>query len=119
MSENKMIPIMVLMFIIAMVSLFFAIGGVRMHGQVLAGEAEFHSLLSKYYSANKTARDSAATGSKLNSQFIEIQQYPSDLTRLKLLGIGKILTGIYTLLLGILITLLILPPRLKEALQHV
>jgi hypothetical protein len=42
-----------------------------------------------------------------------IQNFPSDLLQLKLLGAGKILIGIYLLLLGNLIALMLLPMRMR------
>ena len=108
--DKKMI--MAVMVLIIIVSLVFAIQGVLMHNQVNAKEDKFHAAQDAYFSLDKATRDSAPANSALNKQLVEIQQTPSELLRLKLVGVGKILTGIYALLLGILIALLIMPVRL-------
>lgn len=111
MPDKKMI-MMLLMVLIGIVSIVFAVQGVMMHRQVSVEEAEFHAKQSAYFSQSKAVRDAAATGSALNQQLVEIQQTPSELLRLKLVGVGKILTGIFILLLGILIALVMMPIRL-------
>ncbi len=105
---------MVLMAVIMIVSLVFAIQGVQMHNKVNTEEAKFHELQDNYFSQAKSIRDSAETGSELNKQLVNIQQYPSELLKLKLVGVGKILTGIYALLLGILIALMMMPIKLGK-----
>lgn len=93
-------------------ALFFAHQGYSMHLQVPIEEAKFHLLQEGYYSVAKSEREAALTGSALNQQLIQIQNYPSTLLELKLVGMGRILMGIFTLLLGILIALLMMPHRL-------
>ncbi len=44
--------------------------------------------------------------------------YPSELLRLKLVGIGKILTGIFILLLEILMALVMMPMRLGKIIKQ-
>ena len=83
-----------------------------MHSQVETEEAKFHQLQADYFSQAKSARDEAAAGSELNNQLVEIANYPSELLKLKLVGVGKILTGIFILLFGILIALISMPMRL-------
>ena len=95
-------------------SLVFAVWGIQMHAQVTAEETRFHNLQSDYFNLDKATRDGAATGSELNQQLVEIQNFPSELLRLKLIGVGKILTGIYVLLFGILIALIMMPMRLAQ-----
>lgn len=107
-------PLMMLMALIFLVSIVYMIWGNSMHAQVTVEEAKFHDLQADYWNNAKTVRDNAATDSSLNSQLIEIKNYPSDLLRLKLVGVGRILTGIYALLFGILIALIIMPMRLAE-----
>ena len=111
-------PIMILMMLIMLVSLIFAIWGIQMHAQVTSQEAEFHGLNAKYFTLSKAERDVAPTGSQLNRQLIEIQNFPSDLLRLKLVGVGRILTGIYVLLFGILIALIMMPMRLAQFMKN-
>ena len=110
-------PIMLVMVLLMLVSLVFAIWGVSMHTKVSTEEAKFHQLQNSYFSLSKEQRDKATTNSELNKQLVKIQQYPSDLLRLKLVGVGKILTGIYVLLFGILIALVMMPVRLGKLLK--
>ena len=98
--------------VLMLVSLLFVYQGVTMHKQVLVEEAEFHALQAEYFSVDKATRDSAESGSELSMMLVEIQQTPSALMELKLLGVGKILTGIYVLLFGILIALMMMPIKL-------
>ncbi|MGK0231992.1 MAG: hypothetical protein ACI9P9_000063 [Patescibacteria group bacterium] len=109
---NKQKVLMGVMVLLFLFSLFFAIEGLKMHKQVAIEEDRFHSLQAKYFDTVKSERDSAASGSELSNQLVEIQQYPSELLRLKLEGVEKILTGIYILLFGILIALMMIPVRL-------
>ena len=105
---------MLVMLGIMVVSLVFAGQGVIMHNQVNTEEAQFHELQSEYFNQAKSVRDSAEAGSELNQQLVEIKNYPSELLRLKLVGVGKILTGIFVLLFGILIALIMMPVRLGK-----
>ena len=66
----------------------------------------------------KSERDNAHTDSDLARELVQIEQAPSKLLNLKLVGIGKILTGIYVLMFGILIALIMLPYRLKKSLKN-
>ncbi len=97
-----------------LVSLAFAIQGIYMHMKVNTEENKLHSLQEKYFGLDKVTRDSAPAGSEINAQLVEIQKYPSELLKLKLVGVGKILTGIYALLFGILIALIMMPIRLAK-----
>lgn len=108
---------MMMMAMIMLVSLFFAIAGINMHGQVPVEEAKFHELQDQYYSNSKAVRDGAASNSELTNQLVQIQQYPSSLLELKLVGVGNILTGIYALLFGILIALVMMPKRLGKIIK--
>lgn len=109
--------LMLLMALVILGSLFFAIQGINMHSQVDVEESKFHKLQEEYWIIDKSTRDSAPTGSDLNEQLVEIQNYPSELLRLKLVGVGKMLTGIYILLVGILVALIIMPMRLGQMLK--
>ena len=81
-------------------------------------EAEFHALQAEYWTISKAERDSAATGSELNQQLVRLQQYPSELLELKLVGVGKILTGIFALLFVIGIFLFMMPFRISGILRQ-
>ncbi len=111
MKDKKMV-MMLVMLVIILVSSFYAYQGVAMHKQVTIDEAKFHALQETYFTNSKVIRDSAETGSDLNKDLVEIKNYPSTLLKLKLVGVGKILTGIFILLLGILIALMVMPMRL-------
>ena len=108
---KEMMPTMIVMLIVIVAALFFVAQGVRMQNQVAGEEAAFHQLQSEYFSQSKAIRDGAETGSVLSKQLVQIKNFPSDLLRLKLVGVGKILTGIFIILFGILIALMIMPVR--------
>ncbi|MFQ5540982.1 MAG: hypothetical protein ACE5F4_01930 [Candidatus Paceibacteria bacterium] len=112
--NKKMMPVMLVMMLIILGGLFFAYSGFSMHRQVVVDEAVFHQNLENYFIISKAERDGAATGSALNAQLVEIQKAPSDLLRLKLVGVGNILVGIFFLLFGILIALMMMPVRLAK-----
>jgi len=103
--------------IIMIASLVYAIQGIVMHAQVTTEEAKFHAAQADYWTIDKVTRDAATTGSSLNAQLVEIKNFPSDLLRLKLVGVGRILTGIYILLFGILIALMMMPVRLGQIIK--
>lgn len=113
---------MVVMLLIAVGALFFLIQGVNMHSQVAIEEQQFHQLQEGYWLMSKADRDGAATGSELNQRLVQIMNTPSELLRLKLVGVGKILTGIFVVLLGIMLALVMMPMRLgmimKQQMQN-
>lgn len=111
---KNMMPMMVIMMIIVIAGIAFAWQGVSMHSQVSVEEAKFHALQTSYFTISKVERDAAPTGSDLNKQLAQIQNYPSELLRLKLVGVGKILTGIFALLFAILMALMAMPVRLSK-----
>jgi hypothetical protein len=112
--KKPLIPMMILM----LGALFFAGQGVIMHSQVKVEEAKFHALQNEYFTLAKAEREGAATGSELNQKLVQIQNYPSTLLELKLVGVGKILTGIFVLLLGILVALIMMPKRLAGVIKE-
>lgn len=114
---KKMMPMMVIMLIIVVAAFVYGWQGVSMHTQVDSEEAAFHQLIDDYFSQSKSVRDAAPGSSELTDQLVELQQYPSDLLRLKLVGVGKILTGIFILLFGILIALVSMPIRLSKLMK--
>lgn len=109
---KSMMPMMVIMLIIVVVAFVYALQGISMHKQVIVEEASFHDLQAAYFSNSKAVRDGAESNSQLTQQLVEIQNFPSELLRLKLVGVGRILTGIFVLLFGILIALIVMPVRL-------
>jgi len=112
--RTQTIMMMMMMALIMLISLVFAQQGILMQFQVNKVESQFHDLQGKYWIMDKATRDGAATGSELNRQLVEIKNTPSELLRLKLVGVGKILTGIYILLFGMLIALIMMPIRLGK-----
>jgi len=108
------LPLIIIMLIIVLSSSFFAWKGIDMHRQVNQEETVFHQLQTEYFSLAKSSRDNAATDSELNKQLVEIMNYPSELLSLKLVGVGNILTGIFILLLGILLALISMPLRISS-----
>ena len=117
MKINPMMPLM-MGGLIMVISLLFIGQGVNMQGQVHAAEEEFHALQDEYFTLAKSVRDGAETGSDLNAKLVELQQTPSTLLELKLVGVGKMLTGIYVLLFGILTALIVMPFRMKDILTE-
>jgi len=114
---KKMMPMMIIMITIVITSFVFAWQGVSMHRQVITEENKLHELQNSYFTQSKAVRDAAETGSQLNKDLVKIQQYPSTLLMLKLVGVGKILIGIFVLLFGILIALLSMPVRLGSIIK--
>lgn len=114
--KQMMVPLFILAVLIV-VSISFASQGVGLQGQVESEEAKFHALQQNYFTISKTERDAALTGSELNRELVEIQNYPSELLRLKLVGVGKILTGIYLALIAIAFLLFMMPIRLGKLLK--
>lgn len=109
---KKMMPMMLIMLILVVSATYFAVQGFTMHQQVTVEEQAFHALQSEYFILSKAERESAVTGSELNQKLVTIVNTPSELLRLKLVGVGRILVGIFILLFGILIALISMPMRL-------
>ena len=111
---KAMMPFMMLMMLtIVIAAAVFAFQGVDLQNQVDAEEDAFHELQEDYFLNNtKQERDTAEAGSELNEDLVQIVNAPSELLRLKLVGVGKILTGIFIILFGILIALIMMPVRL-------
>ena len=116
-KDMKKMVLMLVFVILILSSGFYAFKGAKMHSKVDVEEDKFHELQSQYWSLSKASRDSALTNSELNNQLVEIKNYPSELLKLKLVGVGKILLGIYILLFGILIALMMMPIRLGEIIK--
>lgn len=116
--DRKMMPVMLVMMVLIVSAFGFAWQGVSLQGRVATEEASFHELQTQYFALNKVTRESAETGSDLNQKLVRIQNYPSELLRLKLVGVGKILTGIFLLLFGILIVLFMMPIRLAKMMKE-
>ncbi len=109
---KKMMPMMLLMLILFIASVVFAWQGVSMHQQVSVEETKFHQLQADYFILSKATREAAPDNSELNETLVKIQNYPSELMQLKLVGVGKILTGIFIILFNILLALIMMPVRL-------
>lgn len=117
MVEKKMVPVLIVMIIMILISIWFMVQGLMMEMQVPVEEKAFNDLQAQYWTIDKATRDAAPTGSELNQQLVQIQQYPSQLLTLKLVGIAFILSGIFILLLGILIALMMMPGRLGKEIK--
>lgn len=115
--KSMMIPMLILL-ILVVASIAFAWQGIGMHSQVSVEEAKFHALQSSYFNLSKVEREAAVTGSDLNQKLVQIQNYPSELLRLKLVGVGKILTGIFLSLLAIVFLLFMMPIRLAKLMKE-
>lgn len=108
---------MILMLIIVVLAFMYVLTGIHMHSLAGLEELKYHNVQADYYSHPKSIRDSAEEGSELLSQLATIENYPSELMRLKLVGLGKMLTGIFMLLFGIMITLVLMPMRMAEGMH--
>lgn len=114
---KSMMPMLVLL-ILVVASISFAWQGISMHNQVSVEEPKFHALQNEYFTLSKVEREAAPTGSELNQKLVQIQNYPSSLMELKLIGIAKILTGILASLLAILFLLFMMPIRLAKLMKE-
>lgn len=118
-NMKKMLPMMFVMMVIVATAATFVYQGVSKQNQVAETEATFHALqtdlLTNY---TKADRDNADTGSELAQKQADAANYPSTLLELKLVGVGKILTGIAFLLAGILMSLIIMPVRLGRIIKN-
>jgi len=110
-------PLMLMMLLIMLIALNYLVWGNLMHAEVTRDEAVFHASQEQYWNIDKATRDAAPSNSELTNQLVEIKNAPSDLTRLKLVGVGRILTGIFVLLFGILIALIVMPIRLSKLMK--
>lgn len=104
-----------LMMTIMIVGIIFAAQGVSKHNDVNELEETFHAQQEDYIVNNtKADRDSAEVGSVLSEQHAEILNTPSELIKLKLVGVGNILTGIFVILFGIMTALIMMPFKLAK-----
>jgi len=111
-NMKQMMPILLIVMIVTIAGIVYLFQGVSMQNQVAVEEAKFNALQAEYWTISKTERDAAPTGSELSQQLVRLKQYPSQLLELKLVGVGKILTGIFALLFVIGIFLFMMPVRL-------
>lgn len=114
--KQMMVPMFILM-VLTIASIVFVLQGTGMHSQVRIEEVKFNQLQESYFLQSKAVRDAAETNSQLNQDLARIQQYPSQLMQLKLVGLGKILTGIFLSLLAIVFILFMMPIRLAKMLK--
>ena len=115
--KSMMMPMLVLL-ILVIASITFAWQGVGMQNRVAGEETKFHALQEEYFTLSKVEREAAPTGSELNQKLVQIQNYPSSLMELKLIGIGKILTGILASLLAIVFLLFMMPIRTAKLMKE-
>jgi len=115
--KSMMMPMLVLMVLI-ITALSYGWQGVKLQNQVGVEEPKFHALQQEYFTLSKVERESTPTGSELSQKLVQIQNYPSELLRLKLIGIGKILTGILSALLAIAFLLFMMPIRLAKLMKE-
>lgn len=80
-----------------------------MHGRASVEQAKFHELQTEYYSVALEDREAAGSNSPLSQKLVTIQNYPSELQRLEMVGIGRMLTGIFVLLFGVMVVLVVRP----------
>ncbi|MBI2642676.1 MAG: hypothetical protein HYW97_02450 [Candidatus Wildermuthbacteria bacterium] len=115
---KQMMPILLTVMIITIIGVVYLFQGVGMQNRVPLEEQKFNDLQAQYFNLSKAERDAAATGSELSAQLVRINQYPSQLLELKLVGVGKILTGIFALLFVIGIFLFMMPIRFAQMMKR-
>lgn len=113
-NMKQMMPILLVVVIITLAGIVYLYQGINMHSKAAVQEEQFNDLQAQYWTITKSERDAAETGSNLNEVLVRLQQYPSQLMFLKLVGLGKILTGIFALLFVIGIFLFMMPIRLAK-----
>lgn len=91
-------------------------GAAGLSAGMYAGRYRTRALVIGKEFGGETAK-AATTGAELNQKSVQIQNYPSELLRLKLVGVGKILTGILTSLLAIVFLLFMMPIRLAKLMK--
>lgn len=114
--KSMMMPLLILA-ILVIGGITYAWQGIALQNRVAGEEARFHALQQEYFIINKVEREAAATGSELQQKFVDIQNYPSSLLELKLVGVGRILAGIFAALLAILLILFMMPIRLAKLMK--
>lgn len=114
--KSMMMPLLILA-ILVIGGISYAWQGIALQNRVAGEEAKFHALQQEYFIINKVEREAAATGSELQQKFVDIQNYPSSLLELKLVGVGRILAGIFAALLAILLVLFMMPIRLAKLMK--
>lgn len=106
----KKSPVKLTLVILALVTAVYLVGsGMTMHARVTRLQESYNQLQYAYYSQPQSVRDAAVANSALAEQRAMIEQYPSVLQQLEVGGNGKILAGIFVLLLGIFLGLFLLP----------
>ncbi len=111
--KSMMAPLLILMALIVG-SVVYVSQGIAMHQRVAVEEAKFHALQNTYFTISKIDRDAAPTGSELNQQLVQVQNYPSELLRLKLVGVGRFRTATWLTLVAIAFLLFMMPLRLGK-----
>jgi len=114
--KSMMLPLLILA-ILVIGGISYAWQGIALQNRVAGEEAKFHALQQEYFIINKAEREAAPTGDALNQKNVDIQQYPSTLLQLKLIGVGRILAGIFAALLAILLVLFMMPVRLAKLMK--
>lgn len=114
--KSMMLPLIILAALV-IGGISYAWQGIGLQNRVAGEEATFHALQQEYFIINKAEREAAPTGSALNQQLVDIQNYPSTLLELKLVGVGRILAGIFAALLAILLVLFMMPVRLAKLMK--
>lgn len=116
MKLNTLLPHNNFMWHFFVSGIFFTSTGVSMQNQVAQRESYLHQVQESYFNTPKSERDSASRGSELNAQLVEVQETPPTLLGSKLVGVGKVLTGIFLFLFGILLALMVMSMRIRMAL---
>jgi len=114
--KSMMMPLLILA-ILVIGGIAFAWQGVSLQNRVAGEEAKFHALQQEYFIINKAEREAAPTGDAINQKLVDINNYPSTLLELKLVGVGRILAGIFLSLLAILLVLFMMPVRLSKLMK--
>lgn len=83
------------------ISFLFLFSGINTQKSLTQQTANYHALQVDYYSHSKVVRDGAEIGSELSNQFVTLQHFPSELSRLETITLNHIFIAIFLILLSI------------------
>lgn len=112
--NKELIPIKLVMLLLLLLGFFYAFRGMTMHSQFAVENAMLEDMFVAY--ADEMLGDDAASGDWFtNDRLLLLQQ--SLLVGTKLVSIGQLLTGIFFILVAILMVLLIMPMRVEKLMK--
>jgi len=97
-----------------MASAAFIWQGVVMHSELEGERVAYEETQASYYSVAKEIRDRAPADSPLSAQYAQIMHYPTKIQAKSAVGTGKLLTGIYFMLVTVLVTFMMMLGYVKN-----